>query len=555
MSASSRMKYHAPFIALFLVLAVYLGMKTLPEEGWSGWGEPSAQTLLTLEHWANEGIIHHKFLYIPIGYSKSIKYLDDPELRHHARGTVTGSLIGRRLYYTHYPSGFVLPYAFLRKAGVTERHAFRLLSLAFSFGGLILLYVFMNRVTTPLVAFFAVLYYGASTMFLDFADTLNNQPIDDLLRFAILAVSLGSVTGDKEKRGRFVFITWVLFLVLAISSYDSTFFIYAWLVGIDLAAWLGGDRSEGPFRIKKWAFYASAPVIDFSVQMFQNWWYLGTGDMILDIKGTLDTRLGAGHGGGFGAGVYRHLTAILVPFKLMTGLDALPAAGLTAAASGAFLYLRSRLQYRWPRFTVFLLLLIAGSVFTFIFAKSDDLNYQGRQLAPALGLIVGSATAMIARFFHSPGEFIKKCKAGAVVLLVSSASVMVLWYAQIDRTVSYVRDWPNNAVPKPVLSAYKAFKSFSDKDGFIFYIDMNKEMDYPQPRPTFEYYSGKPVLFFKYPDDALRDLIALKKKSEFPFDAVISSPQPEAIEPFLPYSEGGFKVVDGTYYTVLIPGS
>lgn len=554
MSASSRMKYHAPFIALFIVLAVYLGLKTLPEEGWSGWGEPSAQTLLTLEHWANDGIVHHKFLYIPIGYSKSVKYLDDPELRQHARGTVTGFLIGRRLYYTHYPSGFVLPYAFLRKAGITERHAFRLLSLAFSFGGLVFLYVFLNRVTNPLVAFFAALYYGVSTMFLDFADTLNNQPIDDLLRFAILAVSIGSLYAEKGKRCALTFFTWLLFLALALSSYDSTFFIFAWLVGLDFVAWLGG-KNENPFQIKKWAFYATAPVIGFSMQMLQNWWYLGTEDMLLDLKGVLETRTGAGGGGGgLASGILKHLKAVLTPFKLMTGLSSGYAVALVAIVSTAFLFLRKKFVDRWPEFTVFLLLLIAGSVFTFLFAKSEDLNYQGRQLAPALGLIVGVGTTMMIRFFASPG-LVKKSNAGFVALILSSAAIIVLWYAQVERTVSYVKDWPNHAVDASVLSAYKGMKALSNNDGFIFYIDTNSDKDFPQPPPSFEYYTGKPVLFFKNPEDALRDLIALKKKSEFPFDAIVSSPQSEAVEQFIPFSKGGFKVVDGTYYTVLIPGS
>ncbi|MBI5454373.1 MAG: hypothetical protein HY956_07095, partial [Deltaproteobacteria bacterium] len=222
--------------------------------------------------------------------------------------------------------------------------------------------------------------------------------------------------------------------------------------------------------------------------------------------------------------------------------------------SAAFLYLRKRLPDRWPQVPVFILLVIAGSVFTFLFAKSEDLNYQGRQLAPALGLIVGAGTAMMIKFFAAP-KGIRKSKTGFLALLVSSASVIVLWYAQVDRTVSYVRDWPNHAVDPSVLRAYKGMKSVSNNDGFIFYIDMNSDKDFPQPPPSFEYYTGKPVLFFKDPEDALRDLIALKKRSEFPFDAVISSPQPEAVEPFIPYSKGGFKVVDGTYYTLLIPGS
>ncbi|MBI5644006.1 MAG: hypothetical protein HY954_11105 [Deltaproteobacteria bacterium] len=552
-ASPSKLKHHIPFVILLILLGAYLGLKTLPEEGWSGWGEPSAQTLLTLEHWANDGIINHKFLYLPIGYSKTVQYLDDPELRQHARGTVTGYLIGRRLYYTHYPSGFVLPYAFLRKAGVTERHAFRLLSLGFSFGGLILLYVFLNRISTPLLAFFGVLYYGASTMFLDFADTLNNQPLDDLLRFAILAVSISALshTKDGKKYNRYVFFTWLLYLLLSVSSYDSTFFIYAWLIGLDIFAFWTG-RLDKPLHIGKWALYATAPVIGFSLQMIQNWWYLGTEDLLLDLKGVLQYRTG---GGAEGGGLIKHIKAVFTPLILMTGIKTTYSLPLAAFLAAVFAYVKSKTQYRWPEFRIFILLLIAGSIYTFLFAKTDDLNYQGRQFAPALGLLVGFSTDLAIRFLRSPSAFLSGFSAKPVItglVALSSILAVILWYSQIERTIGYVKEWPNHAVDKSILHAYKEFGAMTDNDGVIFYIDVNTDKDYPQPPPTFEYYAGKPVLFFKNPEDAWKDFTRLKKVSSFPFDAVFSSPQPEAIEGFLPLSGGAFKVIDSTYYTVLI---
>ena len=184
-------KQHIAFIILCLILFAYLGAKTLPENGWSGWGIFSAQTLLSSKHWVNDGFIKSKLLFIPIGYSKIVQYLDQPEMRQHARGTTTGGLIGNRLYYTHYPSGYLIPYALLMKLGFQQRYWFRLLALIFSFSALILLYVFFNLITkNSLVSFFAISYYALSTMFLDYADSLANQPIDDLLRAAIFVVSM-----------------------------------------------------------------------------------------------------------------------------------------------------------------------------------------------------------------------------------------------------------------------------------------------------------------------------------------------------------------------------
>jgi ABC-type uncharacterized transport system YnjBCD permease subunit len=59
---------HILFIVFILVLAIYLGLKTLPEDGWDDWGFGSAQTLMTMKHWSEDGMIHSKFLFIPIGY-------------------------------------------------------------------------------------------------------------------------------------------------------------------------------------------------------------------------------------------------------------------------------------------------------------------------------------------------------------------------------------------------------------------------------------------------------------------------------------------------------
>src|SRR3989344_8700687 len=98
MILKNTIKAHLAFIILATTLATYIGIKSFSEKGWSSWydGIGDAQTILSSKHWANDGFFYSKFLAIPIGYSKTVRYLDEPQMRHHARGTVTGGLIGDR---------------------------------------------------------------------------------------------------------------------------------------------------------------------------------------------------------------------------------------------------------------------------------------------------------------------------------------------------------------------------------------------------------------------------------------------------------------------------
>ncbi len=250
------LKTHIWFVVLLLILAVYSGLKTLPEDGWDGWGDAgSAGTMMTMKQWATDGMFYHKFLFIPMGYSKIIRYLDEPKISHLARGTVVGGLVGQWTHYNHYPSGYLIPSGILAKLGFESRHWFRLLALLFSLAGLVLFYAFFCRISNKIIAFLAVLYYGGSIAFLDFASDLANHPIDDFFRFLILFLSVLAVRAvDNIKKYKIYNIfLWLCYFLLAISSYDSTFFIFVWLVGLDIITFR-------KFLWKKCLLFASAPV-------------------------------------------------------------------------------------------------------------------------------------------------------------------------------------------------------------------------------------------------------------------------------------------------------
>ena len=85
-------------------------------------------------------------------------------------------------------------------------------ALTLSLGSIILMYLFINLISNK-NGFFGSIYYGISTMFLGYADSLANQPVDDLLRFAILSLSFWVVSrSDDIKEIFFNSLIWVLIL-------------------------------------------------------------------------------------------------------------------------------------------------------------------------------------------------------------------------------------------------------------------------------------------------------------------------------------------------------
>ena len=547
------MKTHLPFVLLVVVLGVYSGLKTFPENGWSGWKEGSAQTMLTLEHWDRDGILEHRLLFIPIGYSRSAVHIDDPGLRHHARGIVTGDLLGNRLYYTHYPPGYLLPFAALKLAGADQRSSFRLLALAISLSGFILMYAFLCRIATPAIAFFAALYYGASTMFLDFSDSLANQPIDDLLRFSILFLSISALRAEEKLKTRYTAFICALFFILALSSYDSVIFVFLWLVGLDYVQWLSDKgKIKKPVPIRKWALYVLTPIAAFVIQQVQNVWYLGWTDLVLDLKGVFLYRVASG---GATGGPWRHVTEVFTALNLATGVPGWYSVPAIVVAVAALVYLRKHIFYRWPEMSFFILLLVAGAAYSMVFARTSDLDYQGRQLSPAIALLVGTGVVLFLRaaislraLFNRKGGFVR-----VAILSALFVSLAVLVSGQAKRTIDYVKDWPNHIVDPVSLHAYKSLNAMTANDAVIFSVDTNSKKRYPQAAPTFEYYAGNMVLSFQSPEDMMRDLSYLKQVSGEPFDAIVFTPQAEVIEAMLPFSRGKeLKSLGGGYNALLL---
>lgn len=519
------MKKYLPILLLILIFGLYLSIKALPENSWDGWRVGSAQILLSNKHWVEDGFFKNYFLFLPQGYSKTVRYFDDQELRQHARGITTGGLIGKRLYYTHYPSGYLLPTALLMKLGVEKLFWFRFLEILFSLVALTIIYWILLTISDKLTAFFGVSYYGISTLFLDYAGTLANQPIDELLRFAIIALSIAVF---KNQKRYFNYLIWILYFILSVSSYDSTFFIFAWLVGLDLII-------LRKTNFKKWLFWASAPILAFGIQIFQNLLYLGWHDMLLDFYGAFKTALVGSRKDFF----ISHLQRLFDPFGWFFGVKWYLGILISALGIIALKFIKKyspdyfHSSNNGSKILRYLIIGFLAILFHFLFFPSLFF-YQGRLVAVFTALLIGSLTAIsIKEIIKLPksNTTIQRC----IVVLGIFVFISVPWFIQANRTYAYLKQWPNNVWPVEKIEFDKKIKNVVSGDKVIFQMfgpeqNFSGVDRYPMAASEDEYYVDAPILGFTDTNDLIRDFNYLKKRSEFPFNTIMITDQKETTE-------------------------
>src|SRR3989339_571146 len=135
--------WNREFIILVFCLLVSLVTVASNRYHWSRWDFGDAQTMLTLRHWHEGGWLQNYLLFIPQGYAKVIRILDEPALRPHAHGISPNSSpnVGPRLWYTHFPSGYLVPYAFLYELGLKSIFFMRAFSIFLSLAALVFMYI------------------------------------------------------------------------------------------------------------------------------------------------------------------------------------------------------------------------------------------------------------------------------------------------------------------------------------------------------------------------------------------------------------------------------
>ncbi len=545
---TSIIKKNLLILIIILILGSYLGIKAFDENGWDGWAFGSAQELMVIQYWVKDGFAKNYFLFITSPYSKLIQYLDEPEFRNRQIDTMgssltDGPLTRGRVYYTHYPPFFLVPYAILAKIGITERAVLRIFSLILSLSTLVFFYWFIKSVSNKTTAVVAAIYYGFSVTFLNYADSVSTQPFTIFFTFLILILSI---------YGRHNILIWFLYLGLSLSSYDATFFVFAWLVLYDAVV-------LKKFLWRKWLFWASAPVLGFTLQIIQNAWYLGWNDMISDFRRVYAQRTFRG--------VKNFIIGLIAPFYSMTSLKTVFIFKKTivtiisvVAIFGILWKFRQRIGLDFDYFKIVFVLAISAIAQPFFVNTTGSWSYSGFLAVPFWGLLIGAASIFIVSVFRHKESIVYKTASFGIL----TATILMLWSVQFYTTLTYVKDWPNNRPNQKIIDFSKTIQSIEPgKEKIAFRImpqDPYSIWVTQFPVSNFEYYLGVLKIDFANSRDLLVDFWWLRNRSEYPYYSFVIAENKTEIENIrneikktLKISVSEIKDIQGQYVFVVSP--
>ncbi len=548
----------ALLIFLFCV-TLFLSVRASDKYRWSDWGFGDAQTMLSLKQWEEGGWFKNYFLFAPQGYAQVCSIFDDPQLRQHAHGTCPGSSprVGPRLLYTHYPAGYLVPYAVLFRLGIDSLFAVRMLSILFSVGALIFMYMVFSRITKPGIAFFAVFFYGLTPTFLGYADALANQPLDDLLRFGfMLAVVMSTRAGSDDHKKIWLITAWATEFMLSMSSFDSVFFMYVWLVGWDLI------DNQG-FRLKRYLLFSLAPVSAHGLQFIQNVWYLGLNDAVIDIKDAFLLKNAADPNYNLGQG---RMTVIADTIVILFNNLYNPAVfiiGLSVLYVIYYFLVRDKMDREMPSVMLLALLFLSGLSFVLILPHAARMPYESRQMIPFVALLSGAVAYSFLKEFGKSIHIVQGSEntglqkfrkiTGPLYLFVAAVFLIVFWYRftlNERQPVYYIPDEKTDAQYEATIRTGQRmdlmrYRSLREEvllaeelakirpaydpvifsiDGFQLFWDPAYVPGYPQIMPITEYYAGsRPILCFDAPEALVDDMLYMIQNGPSRFSPLIVS--------------------------------
>jgi len=491
---------HLAIGAFLLGLFLLLALRAAAPNRWSGWAFGDAQTLLSVRNWNELGWLNNYLLFLPQGHARIVPLLDAPPLWHHAHGIMPygGRGVGPRLWYTHYPPGYLIPYAALAASGLDSMAAARILSVAMSLGGLGLFYYFLARAIRPAVAFASCVIYALNPTFLQFADSLANVPIDDLLRYGFL-VALLFATRASTRRGRAwsSVIAWVVQFLLSLCSFDSVFFLYIWLVGWDFLERQG-------FRWKRYLVFALAPISAHGLQFLQNVWYLGWHDAALDAQAMFLLKSEASNPS-------RVQEVLITLDTILNFVISQP----WLLWSMAVLYAVRRVALRTyadgpaPSLRLLALLFLCGLGYVFVLPQAGRMGYQGHQMLPFFSVAVGGLIVAVVdmgwHFAHAPfaaqwGINRRHFELGWLLSAVLCLAWFGNWYygARRDLLVPPNPLNPDERLAQSLCALSTAHEPvYLNLEGMTNYWNPAFVPGYPQIYPVVEYYAGRrPILCF-----------------------------------------------------------
>jgi len=313
---------------------------------------------------------------------------------------------------------------------------------------------------------------------------------------------------------------WLSYLVLSASSYDSTFFVFFWLIGLDILI-------VKNFPWKKWLLFACAPILAFGVQVIQNSWYLGFSNMLSDFFGAFNAiPLASNSEQNFIK--QRFLQGVLFPiteafafsFRLRYVLIFITTIVVAFFKLRKIKYISSTIPdiYKYA-------ILLGGSAFFQSLVLTDNHPYKGRLLGVFASFLIGI-------FMFSAYQLLKSSPTKKILAFVLVSLSIFMWSLQVNRTFAYIKQWPNNIYNQEKIDFADELKDFLKsltlEDTVIFTMfppETYGESITPTMARYYDmYYHDMPILYFDDKENLVRDFTYLKQISEYPFSALIILP-------------------------------
>lgn len=191
-------------MAYLFLTATFLFLVIQGSHKWhySGWAGPDAQYTIAGRHFAQEGFVFHRFLpMVKPGFLHN--YIPNNQPNGH---------------YTHYPPLQSLLVGVIAKILPDHIHlGGKIFSSFVSTLALLFYFFFFRQFASGGIALMAILFIGLAPPYLKFADSLCNQPLDELFRALVFFLSVRLVS--RWNRGCYLAL-WITLFLLAFNSVE-----------------------------------------------------------------------------------------------------------------------------------------------------------------------------------------------------------------------------------------------------------------------------------------------------------------------------------------------
>jgi len=319
-------------------------------------------------------------------------------------------------------------------------------------------------------------------------------------------------------RRRWSIAAWCIQFGLSLTSLDSVFFAYAWLVG-----WHFFETRR--FDWRRYLLHALAPVLAQSLLFAQNAWYLGAKTMVDDVIKVLAEKSAARSDAPAGRG---QVLTYLLPRHLGNYVGGLWGLAILLAAAWGPRLVPAKVRDLLLPTRLLVLLFAAGAAYPFLLPVAGHMPYQARQWGPFAAAASAGVVAGLALWGLAQAQALVRGLAIAVPLALSVGIVrhQLRVPGNPDYVAETMRARPSVALAKELAARSTRYEPVYFSGGGLDWVwDTKYDPRAPQIHPVVEVYAGRrPILCFRTQSVMAEDLGYMLAHAGARFSPVVTAP-------------------------------